>query len=465
MARRIALRLKVHKASGCLYRTIGMAKGRDGKPKKKVWYFSATDETAALQKVLELTARWKALRAAGKSVWDDESDGDAPEERLPTFAPQPPKSHPVAGPQEVQQVTPMLVDDAAKLYLAQLKQRLDAGQILQSHYDSQKARLYKGIDPMLKLAVSAVGEKELQEAALRLAKRPMMQLRQPTSRKPNAKPKPKKTRRMSASYARDSINTLKWFWTWCDESAQVQWHKPSLFRSIFKARPVLSVDERERELVGGEVRYFTVEELRSLWHAASGLQRTLILLGLNCAFANAECATLRVSEIKGLDSEQPYIERFRQKTMKTAGKGSYGKWYLWDETVSYLRQYRAPDNAAGLWLLTLEGLPLSAHNAIGQGWRRLVRRAEIRWMGFKFLRKTAAHLIRNTLGYGREIADMMLAHVDGGMVQHYAGRDWDGRLRQATMELRQHLANMFTVEQPVLPFAQDTRHLCRRFNE
>ena len=419
MSRRITIKLRMHRASGRLYKTIGMALGKDGQPKKKVFYFDPGDDAGAIQKVLELKARWKRLTAEGKMVWDQDSDFRQQHADDATIFME-------------STAKPLTVADAATLYVEQLRRHFLGGQISQCHFESQCSRLKQALRPLAALPLSVVREQQLQSAVLRLAQRPMMELHRPASKKGKPQTEPKKTRRMSATYASSVMNTLKWFWIWCDESDLVEWRKPSLFRAIFKAKPVLTIEERQRELGGEEVDHFTVDELAKLWNEASSLQRTLLLLGLNCAFANAECATLRGDEVKGLKTDQPFIERFRQKTMKTAGKGSYGKWYLWSETLTQLEQNRASENAARLWLLTEKGQSLSFHNAIGQGWRRLVRRAGVRPLGFKYLRKTAAHIVRNTLGYGKEVADMMLSHVDGGMVRHYAGRDWDGKLKEAT---------------------------------
>jgi hypothetical protein len=48
MARRASTKLRVHRASGRFYKCIGKVLGRDGQPKKKVWYFDSTDEAAAV---------------------------------------------------------------------------------------------------------------------------------------------------------------------------------------------------------------------------------------------------------------------------------------------------------------------------------------------------------------------------------------------------------------------------------
>lgn len=72
MARRVTIKLKFHKASRRFYKTIGKVLGKDGQPKKKVWYFDPSDEAAAVGRVIELKARWIALRKAGKVVWDED---------------------------------------------------------------------------------------------------------------------------------------------------------------------------------------------------------------------------------------------------------------------------------------------------------------------------------------------------------------------------------------------------------
>ena len=86
-----------------------------------------------------------------------------------------------------------------------------------------------------------------------------------------------------------------------------------------------------------QVDTYTVDELATLYQYATGLERLLLLLGLNCGFGQAEIASLQVEEIH-LEQKHPHyglegswIMRLRPKT------GIYGEWKLWDETVQAIR--------------------------------------------------------------------------------------------------------------------------------
>jgi hypothetical protein len=210
MPRGVSIKLRVHRASGRLYKTIGVALGRDGKPKKKQWYFDSRDKAAAIQRCAELKTRWRELRQSGKSLWD-EVDGVAHDSAGAVSGAS------VAAPR------PITVDNAAKLYLSQLEQRKLAGQVSQSHYDSQRKRLTNAIQPVARIPLSVLGEFQLQIAVLRLAQRPDVKNR------PGIK--------VSSTFAKAALNSLRWFLVWCDESEMVDWKKPNRFRTIFKTKP------------------------------------------------------------------------------------------------------------------------------------------------------------------------------------------------------------------------------------
>jgi integrase len=438
MPRSFSLRLRVHKASGRLYKTIGHVLGRDGTPKKKTWYFDPADPAAAVAQTVSLKARWKALRAAGKVVWDED----------PIYQDEHARAQREAS--NVTTAKPVTVADAVKLYLGHLENRMNAGQITRQHFRSQSHRLNAAVEPLTKLPLSVVGGVQLQRAVLRLAERPTLAQKPRTTGKGKAQtPRP-----LSCVYARACIATLKWFCLWADESDLTDWRKPSNFSTIFKAKPAPTQDERQKELTG-DVDRFTTEEIGKLWTAANGFQRLLILLGTNCAFSSAEISTLRADQVNGMNTGTGAaggvtIERFRTKTVKTAGRGSYGLWHLWPETIDHLQRHLAPANKDGLALLNEAGKPLVIdhadyrQDAIGNAWQRLLKQTGVRPLSFKFLRKTAAHLVRVTLGHGSEVAEMLLAHADVGMIRFYAGRDWN-KLKVATDRMHVLLSPVFTV--------------------
>jgi hypothetical protein len=60
-------------------------------------------------------------------------------------------------------------------------------------------------------------------------------------------------------------------------------------------RPSKKVIRLERARKGA--RMFESEEIRQLLDHANGTLRTMILLGVNCGFGNADCGTLPISTL------------------------------------------------------------------------------------------------------------------------------------------------------------------------
>src|SRR4051812_46468579 len=173
-----------------------MALGRDGLPKKRVWYFDPADPEAAVRIVADLKSWWRTLRKAGKVVWDEDPDYVA--DRATTS--------PVTGSGAAKPVT---VGDAARLYCEQLRQQMEAGQIAASHNDSQRHRLTTGLQP---LSLTAFRRRRTAAAGGRAATRAtsVVELYRPPKRtRPieGSSPVRLKSRRMSAVYARATIST------------------------------------------------------------------------------------------------------------------------------------------------------------------------------------------------------------------------------------------------------------------
>lgn len=451
----------------CWRKTIGTALNKAGSPAPKVWYWAADDEETGLAEAAALKARWKALTASGKKLWDEEDQYQREHVHKQQRAAD-------------EQRDVVTVADGADRYLKNLEADAEAGQIVRKHHNTQSYRLKFAINlpvnigskqfTLAKLPLSCVGADELEAVIRALAARPMvthdhyLKRQKKDGKTPAGKPRLKK---MSASYAEDCTNVLKWALNWL--AGRGFYTKPRNWDEVWKKKVVLNRVELVQQLQddGQDVEHFTLDELKRIWVATLdaktdyhvGYWRLLILLGMNCGFANEECADLKQDEVKQeLDADGKlakdanglpliWVERYRGKTVKRAGHGAYGKWRLWRPTILLLDKYRAVANPENYWLLSEDQRKLTANNSIGQGWRRLTKRAGVRELGFKFLRKTFAHFITHDLGFGpiegKGISNMLLSHADQSMHRFYAGRPWETICRDAVERLERHLTPMF----------------------
>jgi hypothetical protein len=488
-----ALKLPIHAASGMYTKCIGRALNTSGNSVRKDWYFDPANMGAAVSKIEELKRRWNALTAAGKTLWDEEPQYAAERSMKPA---------------EVVRKTPtgiMKVSDGLERYLTTIEDAWKAGQCDKSHYTSQKFRLaavagltitYRGQSMVFgSLPLPGISRAELEAIVLLLCSRPLVtshHYKDAAERHEGKLP----TQKMSESYSASCKASLKAAMKWL--KGEHLWTECNHFDSIWKHQVVVTDDELADRLdeEDGEVDHFELAELVKLWKATEDtlkplFWKSMILTSLNFGFANSECSTLKGREVKqvtaGTFSGQYVVERYRSKTVKKAKRKSWARWYAWPETVALLTSTCAtwerwttveswnsmklnaatypiqlPATATPIdpvkvadaldqaknenWFLTDEGKLLNDNNTIGQGWRRLTKSAGVRNLSFKFMRKTAAHIVRNELGYsaadGKLIADMLLSHSESGVITAYAGRAWDETLKPATEKMRTYLASM-----------------------
>jgi len=414
-----------HAASKQYVRYIGQAVGRDGQPKPKCFYLG-DDQAAALAVAARLRGDWAALKASGATVW--------PTAYLEAFQRGRSELGATVGPlmtgQSVADAVAVseTVADARAAYLAELGQRLAAGQISAAFVRATTQHLSVAFDrlptPLADRPLRSIGARDIQAAILHWASLPMgkvgNQAKRPTTGegvgyrwRKNSRPRPKRTaKRISPTYAKHLIKAMRLLLNWCHDSER--WDKPRRFEKLFKVK--FQVEQREAER-------FTVDELAKLYAACqSDRHRLWILLGLNCGLDRTGLATLDWSMVKGLDSDQPYIERLRHKS------GIYSRHTLWDETAKLLRMTKGTARR-GLVCLTERGQPLlqstitSDRDAVRQAWRYILDRSGVRRLSYGKLRKTGAWMIK--VIHGLEASEMYLAHSEPGMNKHYAGRDWD----------------------------------------
>jgi integrase len=195
---------------------------------------------------------------------------------------------------------------------------------------------------------------------------------------------------------------------------------------------------RKHRAKGGE-KLLSAEQLRSLLHAADTQMEAMVLLGVNCAFGNTDCATLPLS---ALDLERGWVDFPRPKT------GIARRCPLWPETVEALRQAiasrPAPKDGAVAKLVFV--------NSRGSAWVFVTQKSRTDNVAVAFanlLRKTGAH--RDGLGFYtlrhvfRTVADaardpvaidLIMGHGDSSMGAHYRERVEDNRLRAVAEHVR-----------------------------
>ena len=256
------------------------------------------------------------------------------------------------------------------------------------------------------------------------------------------RPRTKFGKPCSRDWAVGVIKTLRDFVRWLHRTKAFDWKKPDDYEVT-----AVRVARFPEELAHEEVKpRYTTDEVATLYEYARGVERLLLLLGLNCGFGQAEIATLKLSEVC-LDKK--LVRRVRTKT------GAPGKWALWDVTVAGLRWYLdkvRPQSDSPFLFLTREGKrfdALTKGNNRGQHipnqWSRLLARLhkdkpDFRKLSFNKLRKTSSNWIRRR--WGKEIADAFLADGKRERVDAYTERRWHDVLR-ACQWLGKKLAGRF----------------------
>jgi integrase len=272
---------------------------------------------------------------------------------------------------------------------------------------------------------------------------------------------------------RTCVNVIKvqqHFLRWLDRQKKMGWRIPADYERR-KVKIDMTQEERAAKL-GQQVKAYTVEQLAILYEYALPWERALLLLALNCAFGAREIATLQQAEIH-LGTEHPHYRKLGDWIMRLRTKTDvYGEWRLWPETVAaieHLRKLR-PASKRPEVLLTKQGNTLweptkngNPNRQIPNAWQRWLKRVRKDYrdfppLGFKYLRKTAATLMRRLAG--GEVASIFLAHgkaTGDDLLEVYAQRPFR-RVHKALRKLRRRLQPVF--DKVAVPFpdeVQETR--------
>jgi integrase len=213
--------------------------------------------------------------------------------------------------------------------------------------------------------------------------------------------------------------------------------RPVRFGPEFK-RPSKKVLRLHRAKQGRKL--FTAEEVRKVLDAADTQLRTMILLGINCGFGNADCGTLPRT---ALDLDGAWVNFPRPKT------GIDRRCALWPETVEAIREVleerpepKKEDHADLVFLTRCKD---SWHTGTTDGplsreFGKLLRRLDIsgrKGIGFYMLR----HTFRTVADEAKDqpAADYIMGHEVPHMSAVYRETISDERLKAVTDHVRHWL--------------------------
>jgi len=286
-------------------------------------------------------------------------------------------------------------------------------------------------------------------------------------------PKKDSTDRISVKSATNYIGELRRFFAWLHRSSRYPWRKPADFDDID-----VTVDRdhqgKQRKLAHTPV--FTLDELILLNRYATPLERTFLLLGLNCGFGAVEIATLTIGDLHLFKAHSPrhreilhfdstnkdsFIKRVRRKN------GVYGEFLLFPQTVeaiqwSVKRRYQQPNpTPSAPLLLNSRGEPYDKPTKSGNRNQQMPNRFDdllrrirdddnnINKLSFGKLRKTGGDLIRRFSD--GEVAGVFLMHGQAvktdDLADVYTNRPF-GKVFKAILKVQEHLGPMFAAAGP-----------------
>jgi integrase len=213
--------------------------------------------------------------------------------------------------------------------------------------------------------------------------------------------------------------------------------RPIRYGASFK-RPAKKVIRIARAKAGP--RMFEATELRAILEAATMPIRAMALLGVNCGFGNADCATL---PIRALDLDGGWVRFPRPKT------GIDRRCPLWPETVAALQEAgpsrpepKQPE-AEGLVFTTKYGQrwskDTSKANPISAEFRKLLVKLGLHRNGLSFY--ALRHTFETIGGDSRDqvVVDFIMGHSRNDMASAYRERIDDARLLAVTEHVRKWL--------------------------
>jgi site-specific recombinase XerD len=222
-------------------------------------------------------------------------------------------------------------------------------------------------------------------------------------------------RPVALSTVTNHLKTTRRFIKWLHRTDAFKWTKPIDAEDALRVRVAGLRSRVEIAALRDGVAGWKIDELATLYRYGSDRERVLILLGLNCGFAQAEMCTLCLNEIVSV-TDSTIIKRIRHKSQV------YGEFVLWPETVTAINWFTkyargtpqtiAGENPKDFLMVTGQG-NCYERQQLANMWNKLLDRVQLdhpmfRRLSFKCLRKTAGQLIRERSD--GEIAGVFLCH-------------------------------------------------------
>ena len=266
-------------------------------------------------------------------------------------------------------------------------------------------------------------------------------------------------KRMTPAATKNIIKELGNFFDWLDGADDFGWMLPRRFKSIRRTPDELAPEEKYQKRLTRDKFVISDEELKVLFEYALPIERLLLLLGLNCAFAASEIGQLRVGF---LNFDRDLIDGIRFKT------GNDTKHQLWTPTKEGLKWWLAKrsrikvasEDYGDVVFVTERGKPVwhgtkSGHlsDGVSNIWYRLIKRVrkdkpDFRPYSFNKLRKTAATRVLKIAD--AETASMILAHKTIGedeLLHAYANLPWE-KLFAAQQQIEKEMESVLAAGGP-----------------
>jgi integrase len=244
---------------------------------------------------------------------------------------------------------------------------------------------------------------------------------------------------------RTDLQGIEEFFGWLEDSGQ--WKPQCNYGRLLKCDPSKLKTLAESKKMRSGQDLFSIEELKVIYPKTVEEKRwrLYMLLAMNLVCTQQQISDLQTDDLIGMDTDTPAVNFIRGKTRHlNKGAGVEGRYPLWPETAKALREWLKMYPPKSDYLFTTEkGHRLVRYDAgkngktkvdsVRQTWEKLLlssgakrnEAGDIRWLGFKHLRKTSADAVAVLAGggpAGEYFKELSLAHTKNSVAsKNYSG--------------------------------------------